>query len=120
MGKSTRKKARKTGARPAARSKAPRSALRVECESSLAIADAGALKRRLLEALEQGRPITMDVSDVRRVDTAALQVLVAFARTARRDGVAVSWKEPTPELLQAAGLLGLSTELEIAPQTGGG
>ena len=50
----------------------------------LDVTGATALRERLIAALDVGLPVTLDATAVERVDTAALQVLIAFAHDAER------------------------------------
>jgi anti-anti-sigma factor len=87
----------------------------VALEAALGIADAQTLYARLDSALTGGTPIVVDGTRVERLDAAALQVLVCFCHTARQRGLALSWQNVSPELQQAARLLGLETALQLTP-----
>lgn len=66
----------------------------------------------LLKALDE-RAIVLDGHAVEHIDTAALQLLALFRREVVARGGAVSWRQPSGALHDAAGLLGLSTLLEL-------
>ena len=57
--------------------------------------------------------MSLDFEDVETVDTAALQMLVAFASEAKTRGMAVQWQHPPELLTQSVELLGLVTELDL-------
>lgn len=83
-------------------------ALPADCRMS---AQAG-LMADLLKALDE-HAIVLDGHAVEHIDTAALQLLALFRREVAARGGAVSWREPSGALHDAAGLLGLSTLLEL-------
>lgn len=55
----------------------------------------------------RGKPLVVDASGVRRVGAQSLQILVSAGRTWRADGLRLFVENPSPELLEAASLLGL-------------
>jgi ABC-type transporter Mla MlaB component len=77
------------------------------------VTDAGSLKARLAGLLDEPLPVTLDISGLRRIDTAALQLLVAFIRERAGHGRPVEWLGTAPVLATAAQLLGLTTLLEL-------
>lgn len=76
------------------------------------LGEAAALKASLLQASAAGPPL-LDGSEVERVDTAALQVLVAFARDVVAAGGRPAWTGASHSLREACGLLGLETLLNL-------
>jgi anti-anti-sigma regulatory factor len=82
-------------------------ALPAECTT----ADAGTLKARLTKLLAHRKPVTLDRGSVQRVDTATLQMLAAFVRDRRAQGLAVEWSGEGAAFMNAASLLGLSSLL---------
>jgi ABC-type transporter Mla MlaB component len=60
-----------------------------------------------------GQPAQLDARAVERVDSAVLQLLVAFRRAAVAAGGAVTWLGASETLHEAASLLGLSNELDL-------
>lgn len=64
----------------------------IRLAANVGIRDGAALKARLLPLLESPEPIIIDVTDVEHVDTAAMQLLFAFARDRRAAGLAVTWQ----------------------------
>ena len=75
------------------------------------IAAAAGLRTTLLKRLSDAGNVQIDASAVQRVDTASLQVLAAFARDRRADGLAVEWLEVPACLTDAANLLDLTNAL---------
>jgi phospholipid transport system transporter-binding protein len=78
------------------------------------IVEVANIKHKLEAALDSGKSIQLDASRVERVDTAALQLLLAFWRVAPDEGVGITWLSPTPPLISAARELGLLTYLKLA------
>ncbi len=78
-------------------------ALPAECT----LADAETLKMRLAALLRSVKPVTVDVRGVRRIDTASMQLLAAFARDRRLSELPVSLSGDSPVFDEAARLLGL-------------
>lgn len=99
--RSTRNRVRK--ARRARAPGADRFALPAECT----LADAGALRARLKRLIAHPRPLTLDGSFVERIDTATMQVLIAFVRDRRERGLPVMWHGDAPAFTEAATLLGI-------------
>ena len=92
------------------------SLLTVALEGTLSIATAGEFYRRLQPLLEQSESIQMDASDVISVDTATLQLLVAFVQDARARGLGVQWARPSQSFCQTAALLDLERYLGLEQQ----
>jgi ABC-type transporter Mla MlaB component len=75
------------------------------------IASAAGLRTTLLKRLSDTGNVQIDASAVQRVDTASLQVLAAFARDRRADGLAVEWLGVPACLAEAATVLDLTNTL---------
>ncbi|MBI3547324.1 MAG: STAS domain-containing protein [Gammaproteobacteria bacterium] len=84
-------------------------------EAALGITDAHRLHELLSPALLAGQSIAIHAERVERIDTAALQVLACFCRTAHEQGLTLTWHEPSPNMRQTAQLLGLESIFEITP-----
>jgi anti-anti-sigma regulatory factor len=98
--------------KPLAASNKSATAARVHTQSAALAADctiaqAGAIKKRLARVLGKPAPVTLDLSDVRRIDTAGLQVLAAFIRERRAAGRGVQCQGASESFLITANLLGL-------------
>jgi anti-anti-sigma regulatory factor len=83
----------------------------IELPAECTIADAGELKERLMKILGHPTALTFDCSAVQRVDTATLQMLAAFVRDRRAEGLPVEWSTDGAAFKSAASLLGLSSLL---------
>jgi ABC-type transporter Mla MlaB component len=89
-------------------------ALAAECM----VADATSLKTSLASFLDTPRTVTLDVSKLRRIDTASLQVIAAFILHREAQGRQVEWKGDAPALSTAARLLGLTPVLRLPESVG--
>ncbi|SFR49686.1 lipid asymmetry maintenance protein MlaB [Thiomicrospira sp. ALE5] len=81
---------------------------------SLTIQNVQAEYTRLGEALlglEGG--ITLQADQVQNVDTAGLQLLVAFVTRVQREGQALTWQDPSDSLIKNAENLGLTEFLQL-------
>ena len=77
--------------------------------AKLGIADVRLLHEKLSAILIDKTPVMVDGGEVARLDTAALQLLAGFCRTARERGLVLTWEKISPDLRQATQLLGLES-----------
>jgi len=84
----------------------PTATLRLE--PSLRIGEVETRRDMLLRLLDRREPVRIDVSALQSVDTAGVQLLLAFRREADRRGIPVDYCGESPELLNALRLLGLA------------
>ena len=75
------------------------------------IRDAASLKSQLIATAAADAPIVIDADDAEAVDTAVLQLLVAFCNRARANNKTVSWKDASGVLMESAHVLGLQQYL---------
>jgi len=68
---------------------------------------------RLGEALMRALPLELVASELERVDTAGLQLLIVFLRAAHERGLSLNWRDVSPALAGSAQLLGLVEALEL-------
>lgn len=85
----------------------------VALPAQLDIANAGELKQLLTDAFATQAPLQLDASAVERVDTAGMQLLLAFCSTAQAQGRPAEWKKTSPQLHDAARLLGMAAALGL-------
>lgn len=78
------------------------------------IRDAAQLLGQLLLHIEQSAPVYIDAAQVERVDTAALQLLVAFLHDRKAEERPVVWLDCSEAMVRAARALGLARELALA------
>jgi ABC-type transporter Mla MlaB component len=74
----------------------------------------GEAKDRLDEVLLEGGDVDADASGIRRIDTAGMQLIVAFCREVRRRGRVVTLRGPSAAFSEAACRLGVLPWLPIA------
>ena len=87
-----------------ARKGAPRTAaLTADCT----VAQAAAMKAQLAKVVSRAATVTLDLSAVRRIDTAGFQVLAAFVRERRTAGHDVQFHGASDAFSVTANLLGL-------------
>ena len=85
---------------------------RVGMPADCRIADVGELHQQLRGALDASQ-IVLDGTAVERIDTAALQLLVAFQREAKKHERQVNWLGVSAPLHDAASQLGLAEALTL-------
>jgi phospholipid transport system transporter-binding protein len=85
--------------------------------ATLGIAQLAQLREQFEEALDSGRPLAIDGAAVEQLDGAALQLLLAFQRTAVGASRVPDWRKPSPRLREAVALLGLDGELGLSPDS---
>lgn len=72
------------------------------------------LHAALAPFLEATAPVLLNAGKVERVDSLALQVLLAFVMARRSAGQAVEWSQVSTEFRRATDLLGMSQSLGLA------
>lgn len=97
-----------------------RRALRIACAERLDITLVRELHAKLRQALQERRPIIIDGARVEQADAAALQLLCALGRDAKKNRIKLQFKNSSRALHKAASLLGLEESLGLSPATGGG
>lgn len=79
----------------------------------LDVANSGDFRKQLEKMFRRKAPFELDGSAVERVDTAGLQVLLAFSQEARNRDIGLQWLATSDALKTASSFLGLSGELGI-------
>jgi len=77
------------------------------------IKDIDAIKNDLNSARASGAPIVIDASKVETIDTAILQLLVAFSNAVRERAVPIEWRDPSASFIAQADLCDLSSHLRL-------
>ncbi|UZE94958.1 STAS domain-containing protein [Alkalimarinus alittae] len=85
----------------------------VVLESNCGIAQAESLRVQLEELFQNRYQIVIDGSAVKRIDTAALQLLGAFFTAMSHAETDVTWTAPSELLSQSANTLGLKEILKL-------
>jgi anti-anti-sigma regulatory factor len=79
---------------------------------SCTIKDAQAMRAHMLEQQAHPGPYEIDGSGVQQVDTAGVQLVVAFALDCLERGITYRWKGRSPVLDEAIRVLGVGALLE--------
>jgi len=82
-------------------------------DAVITIAEAAALKDQLLAHINRNGEVTLDGTRVASVDTAGLQILLAFVRTLQGHGAVIRWTGVSPALFNTAQLLGLEGQIGL-------
>lgn len=90
----------------------------IDCGERLDIFEIENFYTRLQQAKDAGNPIVFDAAHIQRIDTAALQVLVAFFSEASSSSLKLTWRTPSEVLCQSARLLGILKELALPDASG--
>ncbi len=85
----------------------------VECNDGVDITMVTDFKAILKQAASQNLPIVLDVSNLERIDGAALQLFAAFFTEAQETGLSVSWRSSSEPLNYAAKITGLTEVLNL-------
>ncbi len=89
-------------------------------KGSLDIFQVCEIRDQLLQASREGRPIVLEAKSVDRLDTAFIQMLVAFFAHVRSIGVEARWKTIPDSISHAAQQLGLAEHIALARGDVGG
>jgi ABC-type transporter Mla MlaB component len=74
---------------------------------SLTIAQVGDLYAQLLASLAEEQAVNIDISNIERVDTAALQLLYGYQRDGHAQGLVIIWSNPSKVFCDAVDILGI-------------
>jgi anti-anti-sigma regulatory factor len=86
--------------------------VRVVLGTSCTIQEAAAVRAHMLAQAALPGPYEIDGASVEQVDTAGVQLIIAFALDCLEKGVAYKWIGRSPTLEKAIELLGVSPLLE--------
>ncbi|NOX52550.1 MAG: STAS domain-containing protein [Gammaproteobacteria bacterium] len=87
----------------------------LQLDSKLSIHNIAELKSSLDEKTVNEGDVVLDGSQVQAVDTAALQLMSAFALVMREQARPLRWVDPSTTILDAAKLTGLHKALNLSP-----
>jgi ABC-type transporter Mla MlaB component len=87
--------------------------------STCTVKDAAELKDLLCGQLESSDCVVLDVANVERIDTAALQLLCAFVRDRQARGGAVQWQGNSAAFQEASDLLAVRDLLGLGAAPAG-
>lgn len=85
----------------------------ITCEPTVDINYASTLYEHLKDAIKANHEVEIHAGEVTKVDTAILQVFLAFTLEARTAGLIVNWVNVSETFRVSADLLGLTAELDL-------
>jgi len=85
----------------------------IACESTIDIKIAADLYAHLKNAIDNKHVVEINAVDVQRVDTAILQVFLAFMLEAKEQELQVNWQGVSDPFRAAASLLGIDETLAL-------
>lgn len=84
-----------------------------QLESISDISKSEFMHEQLETFLSSGVNVAVDASQVERIDTSAMQILLALSQTLRKQELTASIVNPSENFLSTARLLGVTDEIEI-------
>ncbi len=85
----------------------------ISCTSTVDIKIAVELFEHLSSAIESHRAVEINAEDVERIDTAVLQLFLAFVLEAKTKEVSITWLGVSDAFVTAANLLGIGSQLAL-------
>jgi ABC-type transporter Mla MlaB component len=85
----------------------------VHCGSHMDLSSVVSQKETLLEALHIKKSICLEASEISKIDTAGIQLLLNFVLAAKDANIIWYWKNPATQLINMAELLGIDRLLAI-------
>ena len=82
-------------------------------DKHLNIGEAKNLHAKLEKSLFEAQHVILDASQVEEVDTASIQLLISFVKSAQASNLNVSWKETSKIFNKHATLLGACELLQL-------
>jgi ABC-type transporter Mla MlaB component len=91
----------------------------IDCGERLSIADVTDLYGQLLVSLNEQQALNIDISQIARIDMAAIQLLYSFQREATLHGVVVIWSPASQAFSAAVAMLAIPAFYQSSqPQRG--
>jgi len=87
--------------------------MEIKFQSQLGIQQVSDLKTELESAVSTGEDVLLNASEVASIDTAGLQLLVAFVQHAALKKCTLEWQSPSDAFIETAELMGLSAALQL-------
>ena len=85
----------------------------ISCEPTVDINHASDLYEHLKVAINASHEVEIDAGEVTKIDTAILQIFLAFMLEAKTLGLVVNWTNVSETFRVSADLLGMSEELDL-------
>ncbi|VAW87672.1 hypothetical protein MNBD_GAMMA18-2261 [hydrothermal vent metagenome] len=86
----------------------------VNCGDTLDISRVGELYTELEMIINEKKAIEFDASEIERIDTSGLQLLLSFYQKIKSSGFDFHWISPSEHLLRSASLVGLDKLLGLS------
>lgn len=83
----------------------------LKLDADLGIEQTASLREQLAGRIDAAAPVLIDASEVQRLHTASLQLLLMFCQSRYAAGRQTVWHHPSPSLQAAAKVLGLAALL---------
>jgi anti-anti-sigma regulatory factor len=85
----------------------------IDCGDAMGIADVSEFYANALNAIAEGHPLSVNISELERVDAAALQMLYAMVKEFSQHGAELTISSPSEAFIRAARLLGVAERFDI-------
>lgn len=85
----------------------------IDCGDTLGIADVATLYSKLIETIADGHSIKLNISELERVDAAAIQMIHALKKELSEHGMQLLWTSPSDAFRSAVNLLGLAERMNL-------
>lgn len=86
----------------------------IECGDLLDISMVNEIHQKLKQSLVSGDNISINVSNIQRLDAAGAQILCAFYQDAKSRKIKCTWQAPSEVFLKAIQQLGLNTHFDLS------
>ncbi len=86
----------------------------IDCRDLVDISMVNEINQQLKDALNSGEAISINISNIERIDTAGAQMLCAFYQDAKSKKINFEWTLPSDIFLKSIEQLGLTEHLEIS------
>lgn len=90
--------------------------LQAAVRSDLNIYSVARLKEKFSAALDQCDRLAIDLSGVKDLDSAGVQLLVALKNEGRRQNKTIEYHSCSPEVLESLQVFQLQPDLEVSPE----
>ncbi len=87
----------------------------VDCGDLLDISMVNEINQKLKDSLRSDNNISINVSNIQRIDTAGAQMLCAFYQDAKSKNIQCTWDNPSDVFVKSIVQLGLDGHLDISP-----
>lgn len=85
----------------------------LDLPEEISIANIGEWKNKFVEFVTDSEPLVLNAENLSRVDTSAIQLILALIKKAETENKQISWVNPSTVLINTAKQLGLEKELGL-------